>query len=351
MKNNFKHGIISAPSTPSFLEFNSGNVNLILTVGDLLFTITHGSENYLYIESQSIPNAWVGPFSSTGKSWLYWDINLESGVRSFGHTNVNPFGVGATLPEYPEMNEHFFYTKENKLKLWNGGRWETVLRVFSGEVINNSSVVAYETGTQISDNSEIYAGYILYGIDGIPLKIFDNFNRGAFIHTEYKLNTYNSDYNQYEPRTREHNYIADTSIPFGYCIRTTTSSNYSLASYKQVEHQCIGVSITDVHEGESGKYVTEGILISDFWNFTEPPNTPVWVGISGELRATPPPDTSMQRIGYIISSNSIIIDIQDLILIDVAFKDCILPSNTPTPTPTPTMPVTPTVTVTPTVSG
>lgn len=351
MKLEFRQGLVQLQSVPPFLSLSGGNVDLNSSVTDNIATFAHGKNNYLFIEPSDVVGAWTGPFNASGTSWLYWDIDIETGIRTFGWTNVDPSGYGDALPSSPVLDEHFFFTRENKLKVWDGTAWRTKLRVFAGEVLGNATVIPYTVGTQIANTDLVYAGEILYDEAGLALKEFDPLNRGPFIHTESRLKAQNTPLNQYEQATTEYPHIPDTPIAAWRCVSIVEGTSTTLSSYKLPERPCVGISITDTHAGEFGRYATEGILTSDAWNFGSVPNTPIWVGINGEVTTVVPSESSLQRLGYVISENSILLDIQELILIDESYKDCIIPSPTPTPTPESTPGPSPTMTVTPTVTA
>lgn len=348
MKLNFRQGIVQA--TAPFLSFSSGSVNLNISSDDVIVTFAHGKANYLFRESATVTGAWSGPFNVSGTTWLYWDIHFETGLRTFGKTDIDPTGFGSVLPLSPVVGQNFFYTKENKMKVWDGVRWNTVIRVLAGEVENGTILTPYAVGTQIANNEEVYAGYILYALDGKPFKTAHAFNRGEFIHTESRLKTQNTPLNQYEQSNTEYSYKAKTSIPKGYCVSLVEDKLLTLASNRIPDLPCIGISVDDLHANEVGRYITEGIMEYSGWNFSSPPNTAIWVGVNGEITPVVPDRISMQRLGYVLSATKILLDIQEPIIIDSDYLKCFVPSPTPTPTPTVTPTITSTVTPTPSVT-
>lgn len=350
MKLEFRQGLVQFQTSPPFLSFAGGNVDLISTSIDTIVTFAHGSSDYLFIESSSVFGAWTGPFPSTGTSWLYWDLDIVTGKRTFGWTEV-AYGYGSIMPQTPVLDEHFFYTRSNNFKVWDGSKWVTKIRVFAGEVVDNSIVIPYGTGSQIGDTRTTYAGEILYDSMHQPLRKSDPLNRGEFVHTESRLKSQNTPLNEHNQSTTEYSYTPDTPVPMGYCVSMVDDMSLTLSSYRKPDRPCIGISITDTYASELGRYITEGILTFDGWNFTAEPNTPIWVGVNGEITTVVPSKTSIQRLGHVISRNKILLNIQEIILIDSSYEDCIIPSPTPTPTNTVTPTVTATITMTPTVTA
>lgn len=350
MKLEFRQGLVQLQVSPTFLTFSGGIVDLNSAVTDNIITFAHGAHNYLFIEPMDVLGAWTGPFVASGTSWLYWDIDISTGTRTFGSTDVDPSGYGDELPASPLLDTHFFSTREDKMKVWDGAAWRTKVRVFAGEVLNNASVIPYIVGSQVANDNLVYAGEILYDDTGTALKEYDPLNRGAFVHTESRLRAQKTPLNQYEQSTAEYPYVSDTPIAIGRCVSIVEGMELTLSSYRHPERPCVGISVTDTHASEVGRYATEGVLTSDAWNFVSVPNTPIWVGSNGEVTTVIPTESSLQRLGYVISKNSILLDIQELILIDISYRDCIIPSPTPTATPNATPVATPVATVTPTVT-
>lgn len=88
MKIQFRQGIVSIQS--GFLSFNGTHVDLNASTKSTVMTLAHKSTDYIHSEDQSVPNAWPGPFEPTAEYWLYFDFNLLTFERTFGHTTLEP---------------------------------------------------------------------------------------------------------------------------------------------------------------------------------------------------------------------------------------------------------------------
>jgi len=142
----FQQGIVTYPTLAglqSFLAYGGGFVSLQTTNGRVDITFAHGQENYLLSESSSVPNAW-GPLSSGVDYWLYWDIDLRTGVRTFGATQLAPF-YGPSFVGTPTQDQHWFDTTARKMYVYNTGAFHNVARVFAAK-INTSTFTPLGTG-------------------------------------------------------------------------------------------------------------------------------------------------------------------------------------------------------------
>jgi hypothetical protein len=141
MKLSFRQGIVKSQvdsnNIPSFLlkEPSSDYITLYINASSTVFTASHGEANYLYEEANIVSNAW-GPFTNSAiKQFLYWDIDLNTGIRSFGNTILEPI-VSASAPPKPSNLQHWFNTTDNKMYVFDSYGWDVKLRVFAGTYTN-----------------------------------------------------------------------------------------------------------------------------------------------------------------------------------------------------------------------
>lgn len=353
---NFRQGIVRHQESPSFLSLSGGNVNLNASTDPTIITFAHGNSDYLFTENVSISAAWAGPFIIGSDYWLYWDIDTITGLRSFGYTDVDPFspanGYGSTLPSSPSTNQHFFLTTERKMKVYSGGRWSDVIRVFAGKLANGAILEPFTVGSQIGSTQQLNVGAILFDDAGNAVKRFDRFGRGEFLTTESNLNAQSNELNNFKLETLQVDGKAIEPLPKYHAVSWKGPKQLGIASYSSPNYPCVGIAIEDIVANEVGKFITHGFVTNtDSWNWSEAPNTPIWVGLSGEITTSVPQTISLQRVGHIVSPDTVFIEISEIMLLEpvpVSVTPTVTPTPTPTPTGTPTPTVTPTVSVTPT---
>ena len=312
-----------------------------------VITFADGNVDYLHTESESVKPAWAGPFNTKTTYYLFWDIDKTTGVRTFGYTTVEP-QYGKTRPQFPARDLHFFDTSVNKMVVWSGTRWQEKLRVFAATLTKGKILDPYPEGSQIKLNQQRNAGHILFDEDGNPVKN----NSGQFVTSETLLKSSNNLTNSYKLEAKQVRARAIEPIPKFHAVTWKAPNRLGVASHLYPDDgYAVGISVEDMNKDEIRAFIKEGFVLNEFWNFSEPQGTLLFVGPSGEVTTTVPQTGSMQEIGHVVDKNIAYIRIRDLLKIDAA-------PVTPTPTPsvsltppvTPAASVTPAATATPTIT-
>lgn len=167
----FKQGIISYQKdingTPSFLQKTGAGITLLASNSPTVITFSHGSSNYTVEEWTTVSDAW-GPFFNVGIYYLYWDISIATGQLSRNFTQLNPM-YQSTEPQSPTVDQHWFNTSDFIMRVWNGTKWITVIRVFAG-TYNSTTILPQILGSQANIYGEFVTGYIVHDADGLPLR-------------------------------------------------------------------------------------------------------------------------------------------------------------------------------------
>lgn len=185
----FRQGIVEA-QIPTFFRVTYPSVDLVVTDTNTTIAFAAGEKDYLYTEQISVANAW-GPLYLGIDQWLYWDLDIRTGNRTFGITTVEPV-VAAVAPIAPATDQHWFDTSANEMKVWSGNVWIKKIRTFAfklsqGRVpVSMSSNSPSFVGTQVGNTSTTYAGHILY--DATTNNAIKN-AYGQFMTTEDKMST------------------------------------------------------------------------------------------------------------------------------------------------------------------
>jgi hypothetical protein len=312
----FRQGLVQVQTSPSFLSKVGNNVRLICDSTPFIGTFAHGNHNYLLVESETNLTAWTGSFPSSNNYYLYIDIDIPTGVRTFGYTTVAPT-YGSTIPASPVADQHFFNLKTKVMQVRVGNRWVDKVRLFVGYLQSGSIVNAYSVGSTVGLNQSNYSGQILFDDAGKPVKRLDKFGSGAFLTTE----SFISYQNALDQSTKAEGHAitakAIETIPANYCVCYKDYNKLGVASSTDITRQCVGVSLAPYSNGEVVRFIKFGKISNpNSWNWSEPPMTTVFVGKNGEITTTVPNEYSMQRIGFIVDSNSIFVDITDQVLIN-----------------------------------
>ena len=331
----FRQGIVQVQSTPTFITFSGGVVSLNANTTPTIINFADGFTDYLYQESQSVPNAWIGPFSAGTDYWLYWDIDSTTGLRTFGSTTLEP-AFGSTLPLSPATDQHFFDTTRNQMYVFNGSVWRERIRVFAGKLESGANLMPESTGTQVNINQTVNVGYILFDEAGDPVTR----SGGKFLTTETPVNASNNPINGYKLEAVQVRARAIETIPAYHAVTWKAQDRIGVASSAFPEFPAVGIATTDIIRDEFKGFVTDGYVTNEAWNFTMPAGTALFLGPSGEIQTAVPQRISSQQLGYVVDANTMFVQLRETFKLDA------LPV-----TPTPTISITPTVTPTPTLTG
>jgi hypothetical protein len=290
----FRQGLVRAPA--NFLSRNGNAVSLQVPPNDtVIVTIADGVSDYLISEKQSITNAWAGPFNTNVNYWLYWDIHLTTGVRTFGYTVRNP-AEGPNPPTSPQNDQHWFDTTANQMKVFNttANRWIRVIRIFAAGYLGGAvfealgPVANVFTGTQIGNNTSINAGALL----------FDNFNGalkkkdGTYFTTEDYAVTGVASSSQVKMGSIQLRAEADAYIPPLTVVRFTDFNKILPASNFLIDKVVYGMIEFEANMGDVVNVSLEGVISSGNWDWSAAGvNTPLYVdgyGVLTTIASIPP---------------------------------------------------------------
>jgi hypothetical protein len=330
MKLTFKQGIVKSQvdsnNVPTFLNKSSTSdyVSLYINATSTLITFSHGSVDYLYEESNSVEQAW-GPFTPpvTQTYYLYWDIDLETGIRTFGHTTFTTV-VSETPPTILANGQHWFNLLDKKMYVYQDLGWAEKIRVFAGVYANGSltpysvldtsvtpSVTRYFT-TQVGLHETANAGFILFDDNTLPIRRSQN---STFLTTESQFYTTKSLISAVNFDTNLFYATANENVPAFSIVSYNKDNTLSVASYDDVHATSAnGFIRNEVYKGEVTNIVTNGYITNINWRFSVPAATPVYLGLNGEIQLTPPRSGFIQKVGTIVSPDTIFVNIEPQIV-------------------------------------
>lgn len=318
MQLTFKQGIVRQQQTgtgsPAFLQKTPSGVNIIVSPDPLVVTLAHGSVDYLHQEPSPVTNAWPGPFPISNDYWLYIDIDILTGARTFGKITKAPTvsGTAPTSPA-PQLNDHWFDPIKYIMKTWNGNGWVEVIRVFVAQLENGSILTQYPLGSSVGLNIANRSGFMVFDDEEKPVKKFDRFNRGKFITTETPLASQFARITNYRLEGSITTAQADEPIAKYNCVTTVTPGKLIVAKNTDVTHPAIGIASEDMNTSEVRTYIISGYIQEDTWNWTSPPGTPLFVSPDGLLTITVPQSNSLQQMATIIDPKTIFVKVHPLI--------------------------------------
>lgn len=291
MRVSFRQGIIRYPVigvTQSFLQINGSYINLTTSNGPVEVTIAHGTSDYLISENSTVNAAW-GPFATGTNYWIYWDIDVRTGERTFGSTQLAPTvsqyapGVMINTPA-PSEDQHWFDLSRNVMRVFKSGVWRPALRVFAAKFdgvnltpLGSGDVSRPFSGTQVGLNDEVYAGRIVFDDLGNPIKR----STGEFFTTESQFFASGSRINSIRLESNISLVTANENIP-AFSVIKYTATGAQLANYDDTGSTVLAMTTGSIPNGGTDSVVIQGTVSNPLWNFSNI-GTSLWVKSSGEL--------------------------------------------------------------------
>lgn len=303
-------------SAPAFLQKISGGqyINLVISPTPVVICFSHFDTDYLYEETRSVNKAW-GPFSTSTDKWLFWDINVTTGARTFGYTELSPI-ISPNQPANPAVDQHWYNTLNTSMFVWNGTRWEDVIRCFAAKYDNSAVILPYSSGSQVGITIPVQAGFILFDDDEKPIKKWRRDNRGVFLTTESPIITHASRVSNVILDGATKVCVAQQNIPQWSVVSFSDFNSVILGSHLDKVRPAAGISKWNMNVGDIGTIHTSGYITNNNWNWTFPASTPLFVGLSGQLTPIVPQFGSIQRVGMIVDSDTIFVDIGMHVILD-----------------------------------
>jgi hypothetical protein len=268
----FQQGIVTYPTAvglQTFLAYSGGFVSLQTTNGRVDITFAHGQENYLLSESSGVTNAW-GPLLNGADYWLYWDINLRTGVRTFGVTQHAPY-YGVSFSGTPVQDQHWFDTSARKMYVYDTGAFRNVIRVFAAKFntstftpLGSGSAGLPFAGTQAGLNiAGSKAGRIIVDDDGKPIRRVD----GRFFTSESDFFINGSPVNVIRLEANILTGTSTTNIAKFQVVKYVDFGMISPSTYNDVGQHAIAMLMEDLTTGETGTVCMQGVIVNPAWNW------------------------------------------------------------------------------------
>ena len=352
MKLSFRQGIVKAQtnlSGPAFLQRTSlsgDSVDLLsrnVNTVPVTLAFAHYDANYLFEETYSVPMAWGsggennGPLVGTNSKWLYWDIALDTGLRTFGWTALNPV-ISPVEPPAPQHNQHWFNTTLNVMKVCviraGVAHWQDKIRLFAARYEAGGTFAqpyphggsVWVGGSQVAlPSGNFPTGAILYGANGKPLRQ-SNAGSSTFATTETLLTVGGTAGQNVKFEATTIFARAAEEIPkFHLVCFDTEDDDGTIRLAKSTDRQNFvsGIVIDDLHENDTGQIIMNGVVVNEQWAFTPSQiNKPLFCDATGALTFTRQLFGSNQQVAYVTGYDSICINI---------FPPVKLTVNLPTP--------------------
>lgn len=338
MKIQIRQGLIVPRPKNLYLRRSGSDVDLAIDESFIRITFAHGPVNYIVDETSTRLKAWVGPFTSSGSYWFYWDIDTQTAQVTYGYTQLEP-EHGPTLPLTPQVDQHFFDVSDGYMKVWDGFNWVQRIRVFAGSLISGT-LRQFGNGSQVDINGEFIGDPIRFSKLNSPVVV--ELQNGNFFFATVSGDPIQDvgQLDNFRMGRLDVSVVAGVNIDKNIAVVYNDDGNVVPASYTFVDREILGITAEAMLAGERKNIITKG-FVEDKKNFqfTAPLLYSLFIDGEGRLTTEVPPTSSIQKIGYIAGVNTVYIQPQPQILIfgatpTITPTQSLPPSPTPTPTPT-----------------
>lgn len=288
MKLTFRQGIVSYPQSGNvqqFLQLNSGVVDLTTTNGPTSITFAHKDADYFLSEGTDIAGAW-GPFAST-PVWLYWDIDRATGLRTFGHTELEPTH-GITPPSSPANDQHWFNTTTSTQFVYQSGIWVEVIRVFAARFDGStfsflgSNPRLPFAGSQVGlNNLSSFSGTILFDESGNPVT---NSSDGTFYTSETEFFNGSTRVTGIRLESDVLTGVLNQVTPAFKVVKFVTGGRLELANYNDSEESATAITTQSGAPNALVSVISQGIITNEAWAWpTAYLGAPLYIDMNGDL--------------------------------------------------------------------
>ncbi len=318
----FRHGLVRYQTdnanpnpNPTFLQpVNGGSfITLVVSPDPTILTFSHGDSDYLFEERVTVHKAW-GEFESGKDYWLYWDIDLKTGERTFGSTELEPI-VAPTAPSGLD-DQHWYDKRSNSMKVFHRGRFVERLRVFAAKYSAGTVLEHYNLGTQVVNNTTCYAGTILFNDVGKPIHHVNGKRKSRFVTTESNFTTHASDSTSIRLEADVEFISAVDNIAAFQLVSYHGTDQVGHASNTDTVRTIIGMIREDLFVGEIGTFISTGYVRNPNWNWAEDAGTRLFCDGTGQVTTQIPQSGSLQEVGKIVSPTTILLDIKPMIVLE-----------------------------------
>ena len=304
-------------------------------INNILLNFAHNDVNYLYEEVSNVANAW-GPFANNTTYWLYWDIDVKTGLRSFGSTTIEPV-FSSAAPEVQKISEHgvaansyidthWFDLTRTGMYVWDGEHWINKIRLFAG-IYNNMNISTYPLSSQVDIFEDCSSGFILFYDNNTPRHRARDDGSYKFLTSDLPFyeSSLITDSVSLQPIIKINTSVE--IIPQFSLVSLTDNGDIKLASYDdEYYNAAIGIAQNNMPMHSAGLISNHLYVTNPSWNWVGLLNEPIYLGLNGQITTSVPITGFTQRVGTIVSLDTVYIDTTfQVVYNDVALGSSIIP--------------------------
>lgn len=281
----FRQGVLNHSATTSgqtFLQRVGNTVRLLTGNGPLRVVIADQNSSYVHEEAINVLDAWTS--LPTTAVYLYLNIDIVTGLRSFGFASLPPV-YSPTIPVGPTAGLHWYDTSNNTQYVFENGGFIRTLRCFLAAVNQNTFTGLGPQNTFIGPQAgyeAINAGRIIIQPNGSPLRLADT----TLLSTETPLFIQGALASLTSLDNSTLTLKSASIIPAFSVIKVGAENTAALADYVDIQSSVLAFGTTYLAPNQVSTFITSGVIFNAAWDW---PTTgaPLWIS-NGQLTETMP---------------------------------------------------------------
>lgn len=287
----FRHGLYRAEkdATGRASLINVGTPGLVAKVANspIIWSIAHHEKNYTVSEYNAVVFATPSDLAVAAESWLYVDLDLSSGKKTYGVTITAP-SYGLTAPTAPVDDQHWFDLNNNTTKVYSSATktWHERVRLVFGHWNGVTFTgIDYGSSVGVSVAAGTNSGSIIYDATGRALKD----SRGRFVTAVDKMFSDGAATHQFMLESNITRATANENIPAFHVVRWVDFDTVELANYADTSDSVVAITLSAATKGNPVELCIQGKVINDAWQWTNV-NATLWINKNGEFSTVDPYD-------------------------------------------------------------
>lgn len=257
----FDQGVITCPS--NFLKRMNNGIGIDTNAQHIMGVISTGDQYVLMLEpiSNQVLIAWTDITDAALSYWLFWDINIATGQRTYVSTNIEPIKA-YQAPQAPIVGQMWFDTNARVYKEWNGSAWVRKLRLQAGIVRPGFAITQTAVGPYLDNPRVVDAGFILFDRELKAIR-----QGSKFVTTNDPLIT---------DVSTIHGFKLDQGVTFVQAgenlskftvVKLDTHGAAVAADPSDLADGIVGITTNDAMSGEAVNLALDGLLSNPEWMF------------------------------------------------------------------------------------
>lgn len=318
----FRHGVVKqrkdSAGNPSSITVDGDKFRLRASKQDpFTFTVSYLNFDYVFdIENEEI--TWK---IEQGNWFLFLQVDFLTGKITSGKTSLPVFYTD-NEPQDVSEGQHWYDVNDHTMRVFEDGVWKDTLRVFIGSS-QGGKLSQARVGSQFNLERSIRPLYPVYDTFGYPMRV--RRPKDTVGQMSGFMGSVTKDLSKSKTLARLGDFLvgatASTAIPQFGLVHLHSGGKVKFSDSTDPFNRVIGMVENGASPNQSVDIKTFGFVKNPQWNWSnEEISRPVFSDGAGNI-TTIPQDTGVhQQVGFILSSDTIFLDIKRPIILTLPRK-------------------------------